>query len=300
MNNTFCFKRFALYASKHYWENRLFYLLLIGIAFLAIVLIGTEFSFFPEIKHNNGYPMWGNGSRLYPAFFFVGIAFIIAVVSRSASGTKGDVFKMKDILLPVSFQERFWFIIFNSIVVATIVYLIVLYMACSYVELLYLFGDGVSVFKGLFPIVTVYLPKEIAVEALENRELFSFPELFQNNRLSAIESFGISVALLSAYLYCIAVMFWGSITFNRLKNFRIPITLLSHIVLIAGTIAGMVYIDQQVLGVPHYYYGLGVYHTHIFLNDGDLIGKMTPILLIPSFVYFFVAWKKLKTLEVYN
>ena len=296
MNNTFCVKRFALYARKHYWENRLFYLLLIIISFLAIILFCTNFSLFSELipNHNNedsAYTQFHIRVPFKQAFLIVGIVFILAVASRVVSGTKGAAFKMRDMLLPISFQERFWFMVINLIIIAPIVFLIIFIPASSYVESLYLFGDTHYLFKGL-PLIS----KEItAVEPMINVELFTFADFFDHNRRSGILSIVYYVNLFAFYLYCVAAMIWGSITFNRFKRFRLSITILSHIIIILV----MMFSLRSIINIAHWelkdHDGL-----HLYFADNMYYIILIFAYYVPSIVYFFVSWKKLKTLEIYN
>lgn len=297
MNNTFSLKRFALYALKHYWENRVFYLLVILASALAVLFISTELTIFPFLKENYRDPSY----QFNMTFIIVGILFTTAVLGRSLSGLKDQNFKMNSMLLPVSFQERFWFIIFNSIVVSIVVYLSIFYSVISYVETLYYYGEGVFLFKGLIPISTD-LFIGVTFDNLETRDIFSLANLFQYDSFGALDFFGFCMIILSAYLYYISVIIYGVITLNRVKSYRVAITLLAHIAVIGVLIALLIYIGTQVTEdqFSGYYYGLHVaYSPSIFRNE-ELIFKLTPILLIFPLVNLFVSWKKIKTLEIYK
>ncbi len=297
MNNTFDFKRFALYARKHYWENKLYYLLLIAGAAVAIFLLTTEPTFTPKFStpHN---PITYIEGRFIRAFIFIGILFTIGVLSRSAAGMQGASFKMSSMLLPVSYQERFWFMIINSTIVTIIVFTSIFYAVTLYTESLYLFSDKIYAFKGLLNNGMPNIPAGLTSETFSSENIFSLSKLCPTTE-KTVHKVGLYSMFISTYLYSIAVLIWGALTLNRIKRYKFAITILAHMVIIGALIALMAFITKNVMdGVTYNCDGLVIYSNENTIAENILY--FTPLLLIFPLVYFFVSWKKLKSLEVYN
>ncbi len=297
MNNTFDIKRFALYARKHYWENKLYYLLLIAGAAVAIFLSTTELTFTPEFSTRNN-PISSIENKFIGAFIFIGAAFTLGVLSRSAAGIQGASFKMSSMLLPVSYQERFWFMIINSTIVTIIAFISIFYAVTLYTESLYLFNDQIVVFKGLMHNGMPNIPAELTSETYNSGNIFSLSKLFPTVEKTA-HKVGLYSMFISTYLYSIAVLIWGALTLNRIKRYKFAITILAHLVISGALLALMAYITTNVMdGLRYNYDGLVIYPQPNAIVENILY--FTPLLLIFPLVYFFVSWKKLKSLEVYN
>ena len=291
MNNTFSFKRFALYARKHYWENKMLYLItLIAFSVITLVIL-TKFGVFSEIVENEhagvykGYEKAAEG--LYP---FIGLIVITIFLNITAFGGKKEDYSSRSIMLPISYQERYLFVIFNIAIVAPIVFSLLYYALTSYVETLYYFGDGIRVFEGLLPLGYT-LPEGVRLEDLKQVELFSFTKFFM---LDDPQNFAFCQNhfhyKFSAF-YFISVMLWSSFSFTRFK-YSTVIVILAHILLGYGITRAFVYIVR--LDEVLYHDGLQVICDQMFLPS-----YFTIVLILPL-TYFVVAWLKLKKIEFHK
>ena len=301
MNNTFNFKRFALYARKHYWENRKSYILLLLAVMVGVYTIEIKGLIYDAVNASNEivvFKMQSIIKRFQNAFFIMLSIFTISITYLSIKGSKGVNFKMDGMLLPISFQEKFWFAILNIMVVGNIVFFAGFYIVTSYVDTLYYFTDNAYVFKG-------FLDKEIisqqglAIEDMKNSQLFSLAKFFKGSNLTYY------TPIIFGYLYTVSTLMWFTISFPKLnKANAIIINYFSHALFISSISFAFVYIGNitigEIINIQNENIQV-IYDLPILLTKQSVIlDYVVPIFWILPMIYFWCAWKKLKTFNNYK
>ncbi len=298
MNNTFNFKRFALYARKHYWENRKSYILLLLAVMVGVYSIEIK-GLIDDVATTNSQLIdsWMSGitQRFYSAFFIMLSIFTISITYLSIKGSKGQNLKMDGMLLPISFQEKFWFAIFNIMVVGNIVFFAGFYIVTSYVDTLYYFTESAYVFKG-FISDDIIMPYGLEIEDMKNSQLFSLDKFFKWN------TFTYYIPIIFVYLYTVSTLMWFTISFPKLNQAKaIIINYFSHALLIVISIFALTYIAQNAIGDI-----MDIQHKNVQvvfdLSQFIFYSKVEYIyiLCLLPITYFWCAWKKLKTFNNYK
>lgn len=134
MNDTFNLRRFVQLAYKHYWENKMIYMIF-AISTIVIILLTSPISFLATRELNGSihditglYTRSLNSTRmlLSPLFFYAVASFTTYVERRRI--------KLVDRLLPCSNFERYLFIVLNSTVIALLAYFVMFYGTALFIE----------------------------------------------------------------------------------------------------------------------------------------------------------------------
>ena len=299
MNNTFNFKRFALYARKHYWENRKSYILLLLAVIVGIFLIETKGSTSHVGTTNIGFQTRAITQRFYIAFFVMLYIYTISITYLSIKGSKGQNLKMDGMLLPISFQEKFWFAIFNIMVVGNIVFFAGFYAITSYVDSLYYFTETSYIFKGIDYKIKYGLTIEDTIVNMKNSQLFSLAKFFKGSNLTYY------TPIIFGYLYTVSTLMWFTISFPKLnKANAIIINYFSHALFISSISFAFVYIGSitigEIINIQNENIQV-IYDLPILLTKQSVIlDYVVPIFWILPMIYFWCAWKKLKTFNNYK
>ncbi len=299
MNNTFNFKRFALYARKHYWENRKSYILLLLAVIVGIFLIETKGSTSHVGTTNIDFQTRAITQRFYIAFFVMLSIFTISITYLSIKGSKGQNLKMDGMLLPISFQEKFWFAIFNIMVVGNIVFFAGFYAITSYVDSLYYFTETSYIFKGIDYKIKYGLTIEDTIVNMKNSQLFSLAKFFKGSNLTYY------TPIIFGYLYTVSTLMWFTISFPKLnKANAIIINYFSHALFISSISFAFVYIGSitigEIINIQNENIQV-IYDLPILLTKQSVIlDYVVPIFWILPMIYFWCAWKKLKTFNNYK
>ena len=202
---------------------------------------------------------------------------------------------MDGMLLPISFQEKFWFAIFNIMVVGNIVFFAGFYIVTSYVDTLYYFTESAYVFKG-FISDDIIMPYGLEIEDMKNSQLFSLDKFFKWN------TFTYYIPIIFVYLYTVSTLMWFTISFPKLNQAKaIIINYFSHALLIVITILALTYIAQNAIGDI-----MDIQHKNVQvvfdLSQFIFYSKVEYIyiLCLLPITYFWCAWKKLKTFNNYK
>ncbi len=290
MSEVFDLKRFCRYARMHNTGSAKSYLgRLIGFFVLVVVLclqfkfdgsnFGGDYNTFNEVQGD-----------FISAYMLAFVATLAAFATLSLKGYRASNLSMKDVLMPISTFERYLFALLTSTVVCFVLFNLIFWVASSYAESLFYFSeDSMSCsFRGLFGNSTLPLDASFT-----QRDIFSYRALvehFSSGKESVL--FFLCFAIYGSLAFISAIM-WGVVSFAKSGEMY---TFLIHIALFVALMYGSYLMQQWATDVPYTTYD-GLYFWGNYSKPSI---HWVHLAAIPTILYQWVVWRKLKNLSPKN
>ncbi len=278
MNDTFNLSRFAQLAYKHYWENKIKYLICILLTIAAMFLLSPVrmISFGATVTSDKlAMPFVREFETIR---LFVVPLFCYVVASIGARAERRRV-KMTDLLLPCSNLERFLFILLHSTVVAFLAAFVVYYGTSLFLES-HLYIDGQNNIVKL-PIINIGERFDLSncqrIDVVSAERFFNFGLMFKNAL-----SLRINILGYSAFLMLASIAIWNNISF---KNGFWGAVL--HLAMFFGLVWGLTIIDMIVIPVTN----------SVVCNFDPLIADLFilyPMPLLFAAAYLYSSYQRFK------
>ncbi len=300
--NNISIKRLWLYTKKHYWENRAYYILYIFIAiFLTITgLIDRYFEGHIAYEDALQYSDYHVKNKFILTFFLFTLGSIVTFTVISSNAINKKLSSIHEMLLPVTFKEKYLFIITNSLVVAPIIYMVIFMAIAPVASNLYMVDKekNICAERALFS-SSVNLEAEFdSPPKFEVAYKFHLSDLYKE--IIGEVSDEKKVVALSLFLACFLMSFsatlWGIVSFRR---FGVIFSMLIHLALLGGIVC-LISRVQGDYGINYSAVGdvrVAGSALEDFLNKSY---NWSVLLLIFPLVYQFVIYKKIAFKEIYN
>ncbi len=291
MSEVFDLKRFCRYARMHNTGGAKNYLgRLIG-AFVLIVVLCLQFKFdgsnFGAGYVNTFRDVQGDFIRAYMVSF---LATLAAFATLSLKGYRASNLSMKDVLMPISTFERYLFAVLTSTVVCFVVFNLIFWAASSYAESLFYFSEDSlwCSFRGLLGNSSLPLDPSYT-----QRDIFSFRALAEHFISGKDGSYIFVWFAIYGSLGFISAIMWGLVSFAKGGEMY---TFLIHIALLVALSYGSYLMQQWATDVQYTTYN-GLYFWSNLHNPSIHWVHMAAI---PTILYQWVVWRKLKSLSPKN